>query len=679
MSPRILLLLLPAVLIGSLLQAALWVPGYETQGQRSPQRLQILIEPSIGDARLLNPTLNADTASSRVTGLIFDGLLRVGDSLELEGSLARSFHLSERIYLLDRRRGPELHAFARQLAAELPARLSQDRTGEAKVLAVDVVPAGEEVRTLDGEDGGEFRVRWPERISIHVSKVVPQLHIALSQDAPDRHHRQALVSDGPRQAKSLSPAELEILVPALERNPQIDFELREDIRFHDGHPFDSGDVLFTYRAIMDPRNRSPRRSDFEPVKQLQVSGPHQVTVIYKRLFSPAVNAWTMGILPQHLLEEPPSSPAAAATGSTSITSMRDAAFNRSPVGTGPYAFVEWRSDEFIHLRANPDHHLGTPLPRDYYFRILPDPLTQELEFRAGALDSYPAQPHQAARYRDDPRFQAFSTTLPGYTYVGYNLRREPFSDPRFRRALGMAIDTEAIIRYVLFDEGTRVTGPFANISPWYNHDVSPLEYSPEKAAALLAELGYRHDSQGHLAKDGKRLEFTLITNNGNARRKSVSTIIQREWQRLGIKCNVQLFEWAVFLKDYINPGDFDAVVLGWRLGLDPDLYQLWHSSQTTPNRLNFVGYIDHQSDVLIEQIRREYDLEQQRLLSHALHARIAQLQPYTFLFAPRSTQVLDRKIVMRLPGGSHEAVRPGGAGDIFHHMSRWQKLAHAPD
>ena len=88
-----------------------------------------------------------------------------------------------------------------------------------------------------------------------------------------------------------------------EHNPVIVFDLRKDAIFHDGHPFDSGDVLFTYNSIINPKGTSPRKSDYEPVKTAKVLGPHRIKFTYKRLFSPAFGSWAMGILPEHILNE----------------------------------------------------------------------------------------------------------------------------------------------------------------------------------------------------------------------------------------------------------------------------------------------------------------------------------------------------------------------------------------
>ena len=212
--------------------------------------------------------------------------------------------------------------------------------------------------------------------------------------------------------------------------------------------------------------------------------------------------------------------------------------------------------------------------------------------------------------------------------------------------------------------------------------MEPLPYDPEAARALLESKGWRLNADGWLEKDGTVFEFNLITNSGNPIRKNVMTIAQNAWKKIGVKCNTQYFEWAVFLKDFVNTGDFDAVVLGWSMGIDPDLYQLWHSSQAGPQQLNFIGYNNARADDLIVRIRQEYDQEVQRTLTHELHRLIAEEQPYTFLYSPLGTRVLDKKIVLvnKADDGSerYEKIYPIPSGDIMFHFHRWRKLELTP-
>ena len=244
---------------------------------------------------------------------------------------------------------------------------------------------------------------------------------------------------GPPDRRARLDALAAELLPATEHNPVIEFRLRPGVKFHDGRDVTAQDVKFTYEAIMNPKNLSPRVSDYEPVKEIQVVDPHTVRVVYKRLYSPAVGTWAMGLLPEHLLNEETLRREALRAGKDpDAFSMRQSEFNRRPVGCGAFVFREWKSDQYIALDRFPEFFEGAPNYQRYLYRIIPDLLTQEMEFYAGTIDAYGVQPYQVVRLSEDPRFQHFSGTSYAYSYIGYNMRRAPFDDPRVRRALAMA-------------------------------------------------------------------------------------------------------------------------------------------------------------------------------------------------------------------------------------------------
>jgi ABC-type transport system substrate-binding protein len=699
MATKRLLIAAPLVLVAFLLQSWLWVPSYERQTRGNPERVTKFIEGSIGDAHFLNPVLSDETTGSDVNALVFDTLLDLDENLALRGKLAERWEVAERAYVVVR---PEarLPDGAAASAALLRDRIAGALGAAARSVAIEPAAPRTERREVmaEGPDGApavseiELTVRVPERIAIELGEVRSDLAKALAPTlgagylegfAPER-----FVDLPAGEAGESLRAEIPDLLPALEHNPVLVFHLRAGVRFHDGHPLDAGDVKFTYEAFVDAKNVSPRLSDFEPVKEVEIVDPLTVRVVYKRLFSPAVYVWSYyGIMPEHLLGKAAMTAEMDRRGiagdDRKAFGLRQSEAIRSPIGSGPFRFVEWQSDDRIHLTRNDAYWDGPPQYKDYTIRIVPDLLTQELEFRSGALDIFGVQPHQAARYREDPRYRAFSATGFGYSYIGYNARNAPFDDPDVRRALGMAVDVEQIIEFVLYGEGERVSGPFAVTTEWYDRGVAPIPYDPDGALRLLESKGWRRGADGILAKDGKRLEFALITNNGNPQRKAIATIAQNAWRRIGVDCRVQLFEWAVFLKDFINTGKFDAVVLGWSTGVDPDMYQLWHSSQTDPQELNFTGYADPEVDRLLEEVRLEYDRARQIEITHSLHRKIAADQPYTFLFASRGTTVVDKKIVMvtREPGGGEkiEPLRPAPTGQLTYWFTRWKKLDYTPD
>ena len=691
------LIIAPLCLIAVLLQSYFWVPTYESQTTGNPDRVWKFIVASIGDAKILNPILNADTSSSEIVGLVFEGLLDLDEDLNLRGRLATGWSITEEAYLLadPASRFPDgIPVTAALLKSRIESAIASGRIRDVKdrVREIRVLPASARRESISGV-GKENKpvpidvsIRSPARLQFILSAVDQDFFkrlapvIGIEYGAKFNAERWTDVPDAAQRA--LVRPHLAELLPVFEHNPVIVFQLRKGTRFHDGHEFDAGDVKFTYEAIMNPKNLSPRTPDFEPIKRVEAVNRDTIRVVYKRLFSPAINAWTMGILPEHLLN------AAALTremdrrglseAARARFGMRDSEFNRRPVGVGPFKFVEWQSDELIHLTRNDGYWERPPQFRDYYYRIIPDPLTQEVEFRTGAIDTYAPQPHQVARYRENDKYQAYSSLGFSYSYIGYNNRNELFADRRVRTALGMAINVDEIIKYVLYGEGANITGPFPKNTEWYDQSVKPLPYDPEGALAILRQLGWKKNSDGWLVKDGRIFEFNLITNNGNPVRKAIMTIAQNNWRKIGIKCNTQLFEWAVFLQDFINVGKFDAVILGWSMGVDPDLFQIWHSSQSGPQQLNFVAYKSDAADALIVRIRREYDRAEQRRLTHRLHQLIARDQPYTFLYVGLGTRVLDKKIAMVQDDGTFAKIQPTKTGNIFFHFNRWRKLEYTP-
>lgn len=406
--------------------------------------------------------------------------------------------------------------------------------------------------------------------------------------------------------------------------------LRPGIRWHDGHPLTAEDVRFTYEKLVDPSVRTPYASAYELVEAIEILDPLTVRIRYREPFAPALESWMMGIIPKHLLE---------------YQDLNATRFLRHPIGHGAYRFIRWKTGELIELAANPDHFEHRPHVDRYLYRIIPDQATLFLELLTGGVDLTGLTPLQYRRQTDGAylrrRYRKFRYPSFGFTYLGYNLQDERFRDVRVRRAISLAIDKQAIVDGVLYGLGSVATGPYPKESWAYNPAVSAGSYDPATARALLAEAGWAdRDGDGWLDRDGRPLRFTVLTNQGNEVRRQVAELVQQQLRAVGIDVAIRIVEWSTFVHEFIDKRRFEAVLLGWSLSRDPDLYDLFHSSKTKEGEYNFVGYANPEVDRLLEAGRRTFNQDERRRIYREVHRRLAEDQPYTFLFVPDALPVV---------------------------------------
>ena len=557
----------------------------------------------IGEPSTLNPIQQADSASAQVGGMMFNGLLKYNQDLEIVGDLATNWKLSQ----------------------ETTFQFATEREAEKAKTSLLNLPQGPLARFLP-----------PELMALRSNSVAMSQVIRKSTDVIIVL-RQPGVSESEILLKymlssSLHPLPFPPLEPGgkerfFKAEPIIHFTLRNNVFWHDGAPFTSLDVAFTYNAIMDERVASPRRSDFELVSSITTPDPYTVIVRYKKPFSPALLSWMQAMLPAHLLEN--------------VDPAKWAEFyNRRPIGTGPFKFGSWKTNEYIRLVRNSDYFRGSPWLESIVFRVLPDPLTLQLAFQTHQVDFWNVDPWAVKSFEKDRRFDLYSTAGNMYNYIGWNLRRPIFQDLRVRQAIAQAVNIPQMIKYIIYGRGQQCTGIFTPKMWFYDPEVQPLTYDPTTAAGLLDEAGWKPGPDGIRVKDGKRFTFTLLTNNGNEVRRDIATLVQDDLKKVGIEVKVEIYEWAVLLKRFVNKGEFDAIVLGWGLGNDFDQYSIWHSSQTHPEELNFIKYHNSKVDHLLTDLRQEYSRPEIMKLAGELQRTIYEDQPYLFLFVPEVTSIM---------------------------------------
>jgi peptide/nickel transport system substrate-binding protein len=431
----------------------------------------------------------------------------------------------------------------------------------------------------------------------------------------------------------------------------ITFHLRKGVKWHDGRPFTAKDVLYTYQVTVDPKTPTAYAGDFLKVKKAEVLDDYTFRVTYDKPFAPSLISWSSAILPRHLLEG---------------QDITKSSLARHPVGTGPYLFKEWLAGQKIVLVSNADYFEGRPYVGGHVTRIIPDMATMFLELRARNIDMMGLTPLQYTRQTENnlfrQSFDKYRYLAFAYTYLGYNLKHPFFVDKRVRQAISYAINKEEIISGVLLGLGKPATGPYKPGTWAYNENVKTYSYNPQKARELLRAAGWtKTNNDGFLEKDGLPFTFELITNQGNETRQKCAEIIQRQLKEVGIDVKIRILEWAAFINDFINKRRFEAVILGWTIPLDPDAYDVWHSSKTAPEELNFISYKNPEVDALLEKARSTFDQKLRKKYYDRFQEILVEDQPYTFLYVPDELVVISKRF---------RGIEPAPIG-LSHNFIKW--------
>ena len=415
----------------------------------------------------------------------------------------------------------------------------------------------------------------------------------------------------------------------------ITFKLKPNLKWADGSALTSEDILFTWQLITDEKTRSPYASDYQLVKKVETPNARTFQVTYEQPYAPALDSWAgLQVLPKHLLKD---------------QDIHTTAFARKPIGSHYYQLDDWKHGENIKLSRNPLSVLGPAHIEQLITRIIPDKSAQFLELMAGHIDSMGLDPIKysrviPARPTLQQKLNLYKELGNSYTYLGFNLKRKPFDDIRVRKAINYAIDKQEIIDGVYLGLGINIASPYKPGTRWSNPNLKPYEYSPDKARKLLKEAGFDdRDGDGILERDGKPFAFEIITNQNKEREKS-AIIIQRRLKEIGVDVKILSLEWASFISNYINKSDFDVVILGWGLGLDPDQFNIWHSSQQAPGQFNFVGYNNPEVDKLLEKGRIEMNQDKRKLIYHAFAKKLLEDSPIVYLSAGYGLTAIHKRI-----------------------------------
>lgn len=422
------------------------------------------------------------------------------------------------------------------------------------------------------------------------------------------------------------------------------FALRPGVRWHDGVALTSGDVRFTFERILDPGSGSLLWSDFSGIERIET--PDSLTVRFV-LKAPVASFLTLlgynaGIIPEHAFR-------------TQSVLDNTAFSHRTPIGTGPFRVVDAEPGSSLTLAANPDYYGAKPLLDRIIFRLVPDVSAQVAALRAGELDLITLEPASLAGVQGAPGIEVRQATVPQHYYVAFNQRLPLFKPAEVRRALDLAVDRGPIISGILKQAADPPVGtiPVA-LGAWFADSLPRAERDTVAALRLLAGAGWHRGAGGFLRDSGGRaFGFTLLVDKGNPSREQAALAVQQDFRAIGMDVKIQTLEFAALVRDHLQPGHFEAVLIWWTTPPDPDQYSYYGTGQINNN----MAYSDRVADSLLLAGRQETDSTRRRMIYLAFQALERQDPPVLVLYYPREIQALNARLAGLPALGIRDALR----------------------
>lgn len=405
------------------------------------------------------------------------------------------------------------------------------------------------------------------------------------------------------------------------------FHLKEGVKWHDGQELLADDIVFTINILQDAAYKSPIRQNWQGVKIEQIDS-HSIKFILENPYFGFLENLTVGILPKHIWEN--------------ITPEKFslAEYNLNPIGSGPYRFSDYQKDSggnilSYNLVSFPEYFEGSAYISKVIFNFYLDEVSLLNAYKKKEINGISSI--SPAEVKDISLIKSTNVhefNMPRYFAVFFNQSKSvALANDEVRQALDFATDRNEIIEKVLFAKANVLYSPF--LSQMQESQGEGVEYhifDLEKGNKILSDSGWEIKDDGIREKDGNKLEFSLLTTDW-PELSQTAQILADQWQKIGVKVNVQILTISDLQQNYVRPREYDALLFGQATSFDPDMYSFWHSSKKSDPGLNLSKFDNEQADKILGEIREEFDrnkrIEKYREFNKILLAEV----PAVFLYS----------------------------------------------
>lgn len=395
-----------------------------------------------------------------------------------------------------------------------------------------------------------------------------------------------------------------------------EFTLRQGVTFHDGEPFNAEVVKMNLERVLDPEVASPRYFLYEMITDIIVKDDYTVQIKTEYPFAPLLahlshNGGSM-VSPKSIEADYEAMKNGEKAGSVIAT---------NPVGTGYFKFESWEPGAEIKLSKNEDYWGDKAHVDTVTFKVVPESAVRNADLETGYVHiADPVQPNEVAGINEGSFAKVNQKASSSLAYLGFNTDKEPFNDPKVRRAISMLVNKDDISQGVYDGFGIPAKGPLAPGIFGYNEDAKPIEYNVEEAKKLLKEAGYENGFK------------SSIWTNDNPQRQQIAVLLQDELKKVNVEVSIEVMEFGAYLEKTAN-GEHDMFILGWSNptgDADYGMYALFHSSQKgDPGNRSF--YDNPEVDKLLEEGRRESDPDERIKIYNKVQEMLIEEAPMAYL------------------------------------------------
>jgi peptide/nickel transport system substrate-binding protein len=461
--------------------------------------------------------------------------------------------------------------------------------------------------------------------------------------------------------------EIAVRVPTVENGGiskdgrSVTYHLRHGVRWQDGAPLTARDVVFSYRAVMNPANNVLTRVGYTEIAAIDAPDPTTIVVRLRRPFSPVV-AYFFGpqgypaLLPEHLLAR--------------YADLNRVAYNQLPLGAGPYRVVQWKRGDSITFAANPRYWRGMPHIARLIYRIVPDPNTRMQQLKTGETDAYfDVDPQLLPQVRSIPGVHVVMTPVNDLHILEFNAADPVMRDVRVRRAVALAIDRKKLIEAATHGAGLSIEGDQPQNGWAHDRALPRIPFDPQRASQILDTAGWRRTPGGIRSKNGRPLSLTLaIAPQGINGSALVATMVQQYLHDAGIAVTIKQFAPGLMWEPkpaggILANGHFQiAYNAWWTLGPDPDDSWNFGCDQIPPGGENYYEWCDPRADSAMQDALRTVDTPRRRRDYAVVQRELVTQLPELTLWQ------VDMPNALRV---GLEHFEPSPAGSAFWNAWRW--------